>query len=81
MKKMVFVSDGIAKDVTYIGGIKLYLFADGTISEIADRLKSGELSIENYNHVLFHVGTNDITSKASFDDIISDFGNRNGVVK
>ena len=64
MKKMVIVSDGIAKDVTDIGGIKLHLFADGTISEIADRRKSGELSLESYNHVPFHVGTNDITSKA-----------------
>ena len=78
---MIIVSDGIPKDVTDIEGVKLQVFCDDTISQIAERLQSGEASLENFDYVLFHVGTNDVSNKASFDNIFSDFGNLLGVCR
>ena len=78
---MIIVSDGIAKDVTDIDGIKLQVFHNDAISKITERLHSREVSLENFNHVLFHVGTNDVSNKVPFDDIISDFGNLLGVCR
>ena len=42
---------------------------------MANRLISKEATIEKFNYVIFHVGTIDIAKRASFQNIISDFGN------
>ena len=80
-RKVTIVSDGIPRDVSRIDGVTLQTHYDATISEITDKLQSGEISLEDYDYVLFHVGTHDVSNKASYNDIISDFGNLIAVCK
>ena len=51
----------------------LQAFSGDTIARLANRLINKEATIDNFNYVIFQVGTNDIAKKASFQSIISYF--------
>lgn len=48
---------------------------------MANRLKNGEVTLSDFDYVIFHVGTNDVGNKASFDAMISDYGNLIGICR
>ena len=59
----------------------LQAFSGDTIARLADRLINKEATIDNFNYVIFHVDTNDIAKRASFQSIISDCGNLIGICR
>lgn len=71
----------MAKYVTGIEGVYLQAFSGDTVSRMANRMLTGQVSLRNFDHVIFHVGTNDIGRRAPFDNIISDFGNLIGICR
>lgn len=71
----------MAKYVTGIEGVLLQAFSGDTISRMANRLSRGQIILDNFDYVIFHVGTNDIARNASFDHIISDYGNLIGITR
>lgn len=75
MRKVTIISDSIAKYVSGIDGVVVQAFSGDTISRLTNRLLSRQASLENFDYVIFHVGTNDIANRSSFNAIISDFGN------
>ena len=81
LRKVTIISDSIAKYITGIDGVTLQAFSGDTISRITNRLLTREAKIEKIDFVIFHVGTNDIGRRASFQSIISDFGNLVGVCR
>lgn len=81
MKKVTIVSDSIAKYVFGIEGVLLQAFRGDTIGRISSRIKSGEVKLNGFDYVIFHVGTNDIGRKSPFDSIISDYGNLIGICR
>ena len=56
-------------------------FSGDTISKITYKVDKNIAKLNNFDYVLFHVGTNDVDNESSFDHIISDFGNLIGVVR
>ena len=55
-------------------------FPGDTIAQLANRLiprqgRAPEAILDNFDYVIFHVGTNDIDNRASYQAILSDFGN------
>lgn len=80
-KKVTIVSDSIAKYITGIEGVSLQAFRGDTIGRLTNRLLSHQVKLEQFDHVIFHVGTNDIGNKASFDHMISDYGNLIGICR
>lgn len=75
MRQVTIISDSIAKYVSGIDGVVVQAFSGDTVSRLANRLLSRQASLEQFDYVIFHVGTNDIANRASFNAIISDFGN------
>lgn len=80
-KKVTIVSDSIAKYVTGIEGVQLQSFSGDTISRLANRLSTGQVRLNKFDYVIFHVGTNDIARNAPFEHIISDYGNLIGIAR
>lgn len=56
-------------------------FRGDTIAQIANKVERGIASLNNFNYVIFHVGTNDIDDKASFHAMQSDYGNLVGICR
>ena len=75
------MSDSIAKYVTGIDGVHLQTFSGDTIGRMSNRLLSGEITLENFDYVVFHVGTNNVARNESFESIISDYGNLIGICR
>lgn len=48
---------------------------------MSNRLLTGEISLHEFDYVIFHVGTNDIARNSNFDNIISDYGNLIGICR
>ena len=80
-KKVVIVSDSIAKHVQGIEGVDMRPFPGDTIAKIVRRLETKQVRLDKYDYILLHVGTNDIDDKVPFHNMISDFGNLLGVVR
>lgn len=84
---MVILGDSIPKYITGIEGVHLKAFRGDTIGRLANRLLNKQISLDNFNYVLIHVGTNDIANKCSlqlqhaFNCIISDYGNLIGICR
>ena len=71
----------MAKYVSGIEGCKVQAFRGDTIARLTQRLQRGEADLENFQFVIFHVGTNDIGNRASKREMLSDFGNLIGVCR
>ena len=56
-------------------------FRGDTIAQIANKVERGIASLKNFDHVIFHVGTNDIDDKVSFHAMQSDYGNLVGICR
>ena len=69
----------MAKNVTGIFGTTLQIFSGKTISQVANKIQYGYATLEPFDYVIFHVGTNDLGDRAPYDHIISDFGNLIGI--
>ena len=80
-KKVVIVSDSIAKHVQGIEGVDVRAFLGDSISKIGYRIDKKHVILDKYDYILLHVGTNDINRKASFHGMISDFGNLIGICR
>ena len=78
---MVIVSDSIAKYLEGIEGVDLKSFPGDTIAKITYRIDTKHVRLDKYDYILLHVGTDDTDNKASFDDMISDFGNLIGMCR
>ena len=59
----------------------LQCFPGDRIAQIANKIDCGEANIAPYDYVLIHVGTNDIGSRASYQSILSDYGNLIGILR
>lgn len=75
------MSDSIAKNVADIEGVVVQSFRGDTIANLAYKVDKGIAKLDKFDYVLFHVGTNDVDNRHSFDAIISDFGNLIGIVR
>ena len=82
VRKVTIVCDSIPKHVAGIDGCTLQCFPGDTtcISKLTNRLISRdgcapEANLEDFDFVIFHVGTNDIDNRASYNAILWDFGN------
>lgn len=62
-------------------------FGGDTIGRLANRLLNKQISLDEFDFVLLHVGTNDIANKSSlplqiaFNHILSDYGNLVGICR
>lgn len=81
LRKVTIISDSIAKYVTGIDGCTVQSFRGDTIARLTSRMLSGQAILEHFDFVIIHVGTNDIGNRATFNNIISDFGNLIGVCR
>ena len=75
------MSDSIAKHVWGIEGVLVQSFSGDTIAKIAHKVDSGRASLNNFDYVIFHTGTNDTDNEASFHDMTSDYGNLVGICR
>ena len=73
--------DSIAKHVWGIEGVVVQSFSGDMIAKIADKVDPGRASLNNFDYVIFHTGTNDTDNKASFYDMTSDYGNLVGICR
>ena len=64
-----------------IEGCTVQAFRGDSISKLTNRIKTKEADLSKFDFVILHVGTNDIANKASFEHIISDYGNLIGVCR
>lgn len=67
--------------MTGIDGVYLQAFSGDTIARMANRVLSGQVILDNFEYVLFHVGTNDVARRSEFENIISDYGNLIGTCR
>ena len=75
------MSDSIATHVWGIEGVLVQSFSGDTIATTAHKVDSGRASLNNFDYVIFHTGTNDIDKKASFHDMTSDYENLVGICR
>lgn len=93
---MIILGDSIPKYISDIEGVVLQSFPGATIAKLANRIDSRQVSLEGFDYVLVHVGTNDIDNYVNreppfrkqvtdvdhaFDNIISDYGNLIGIIR
>ena len=69
----------MAKNVTGIFGATLQIFSGKTILQVANKIQYGYATLEPFDYVILHVGTNDLGDRAPYDHIISDFCNLIGI--
>ena len=80
-RRVVIISDSIAKNITGIFGATVQSLRGYTIAQVAMKLDQDLISLAPYDYVILHVGTNDIDNRAPYDNIISDFGNLIGICR
>ena len=73
--------DSMAKYVSGIDGVKLQAFRGDTIARLTNRIARGEADLGPFDHVIVHVGTNDIGRRQPFENILSDFANLVGIIR
>ena len=56
-------------------------FRGNTIARMTRRLQAKGAKLEQFDHVIFHVGINDIGNKCTVKQILSDYGNLIGVCR
>ena len=93
---MLIPGDSIPKYVSDIEGVVLQSFSGDTIAKLSHRIDSKQVSLENFEYVLIHVGTNDVDNyvnnepkfkqkpfdiERAFEYIVSDYGNLIGIVR
>ena len=93
---MLILGDSIPKYVSDIEGVTLQSFGGDTIAKLSHRIDTKQVSMENFDHVLIHVGTNDVDNlvniepkckqkpfdiERAYDCMISDYGNLIGVIR
>ena len=74
-RRVVIIRDSIAKNITGISGAAVQSLRGYTIAQVAMKLDQDSISLVPYDYVTLHVGINDIDNRASYNNIISDFGN------
>ena len=78
-RNVTIISDSMAKNVTGIFGATPQIFSGKTISQVANKIQYGYATLEPFDYVIIHVGTNDLGDRAPYDHIISDFCNLIGI--
>ena len=53
--------------MSYIEGVTLQSFSGDTIAELSQRVDSKQVSMENFEYVLIHVGTNDVDNLVNIE--------------
>lgn len=74
-RKVIIVGDSIIKDLNHIDGVTLKAFPGATIGKLAVLFSKGHISLEEYDYIIIHVGTNNVGNRNSVDHIKSDYGN------
>ena len=79
--KVTIISDSIAKQKMQLEYLELHCqyLLEKNIAQIANKIQFGSATLEPFDYVIVHLGTNDLDNRASYDDIISDFGNLIGI--
>ena len=80
-RRVVIISDSIAKNITGIFGATVQSLRGYTITQVAMKLDQDSISLVPYDYVILHVGTNDIDNRAPYDNIIPDFGHLIGICR
>lgn len=95
-KKVIILGDSIPKRVSGIEGVALDYNPGDTIAKMARRIHIYQISLERFDYVLIHVGTNDVDDfkpkhvfckdqpidiDRAFNSMISDYGNLNGIIR
>lgn len=75
------MSDSIAKYVNNIEGVVLEAFRGDTISKIAHRIETRQVSLDGFDYIILHAGTNNVGNSDTFENIISDYGNFVGICR
>lgn len=75
------MGDSIIKDITQIDGVTIRAFPGVTIGKLALLFSKGTISVENYDYLILHVGTNNIANRNTYEEIISDYGNLLGIIR
>lgn len=93
---MIILGDSIPKRVSDIQGVVLECNPGDTIAKMAHRIDTRQISLERFNYVLIHVGTNDVDNfkhknafckdqpidiDRAFNSMISDYGNLIGIIR
>ena len=93
---MIILGDSIPKYVSDIEDVVLQSFSGDTIAKLSSRIYSKQVSWEDFEYVLIHVGTNDVDNYVNheperkkkhfeidraFDNMISDYGNLIGIIR
>ena len=94
---MIILGDSIPKYVSDIEDAVLQSFSGDTIAKLSSRIYSKQVSWEDFEYVLIHVGTNDVDNYVNheperkkkkhfeidraFDNMISDYGNLIGIIR
>ena len=79
-KKVTIISDSIAKIIfVVIFGATLQAFPGQSVAKVANQIQSGNATLDQFDYLILHVGTNDLGSKSPFECIISDFWNIIGI--
>ena len=80
-KKVIIISDSMAKYVSGIEGVRLQAFRGDTVARLTNRIANREADLGPFDYAIVHVGTNDIARRQSFDSIMSDFANLIGIMR
>ena len=57
---MIILGDSIPKRVSGIEGVALHCNPGDTVAKMAHRIDIHQISLERFDYVLIHVGTNDV---------------------
>ena len=69
---MVLISDSIAKYVDKVDNLTVMAFRGAHLVDIEEKIKRGEFNLEQFSHIILHVGTNDV-NRDNIHKIMSNF--------
>ena len=64
---MLILGDSIPKYVSDIEGVKLQSFSGDTIAKLSHKIDTEQVSMENFDYALIHVGTNDVDNLVNIE--------------
>lgn len=75
-QKIIIVDDSIVQYLFGIEGVCLQALRGDTISRMSKRLLTGKITFNEFDYVIFHVGTNNVARNHD-----SDYGNLIGICR
>lgn len=72
---MLILGDSIVKYLPPIEGVEVNCRRGATIGQLNHILASGQVSLQHFDYILFHVGTNNVDRGHSVENMCSDYAN------